>query len=133
VRLEREPNNPHDRSAIAVKVRGETIGYIPREDATILAPLLDAVRRNKAIVHCIRGGVPGASHYGCQISIAWDGAAPHPFKPLDDTQLRSRAGKLAVRGKARDVSGRFKSSGRGCALVFACFLSVGTLALLALH
>lgn len=123
VRLEREPSNPHDRNAIAVSVGGETIGYIAREEAAILAPQLDAGRPNEAIVHCIRGGVPGAPHYGCRISIAWDGAAPHPFQALDGAQLRSRAGKLAVRGKARNVSGRFERSGAGCALVFACLVS----------
>lgn len=127
VQLEREPHNPHDANAIAVKVRGDAVGYIPREDAAVLAPLLDAGRQHVAIVHCIRGGVPGASHYGCQVSVAWDGAAPHPFKTLDDTQLRNRSAKLAVQGRSRDASGRFESSSRGCAIAIVSLCSLAVL------
>jgi collagen type III alpha len=28
-----EPDNPHDRNAVAVKIGGQTVGYLPREDA----------------------------------------------------------------------------------------------------
>ena len=39
----REPENPFDANAIAVKARGKTrLGYIPRAKAEMLAPLLDA-------------------------------------------------------------------------------------------
>lgn len=41
--LDREPNNPHDKNAIAVKAWGKhALGYIPRYLAESLAPLLDA-------------------------------------------------------------------------------------------
>lgn len=39
--LVREPRNPHDRNAIRVDVLGETVGYMPREYAAMLAPRLD--------------------------------------------------------------------------------------------
>lgn len=39
--LAREPDNPHDPSAIAVWVDQVLIGYVNREDAVVLAPLLD--------------------------------------------------------------------------------------------
>ena len=39
----REPDNPFDKNAIAVKARGKyMLGYIPRYVAESLAPLLDA-------------------------------------------------------------------------------------------
>ena len=56
--LDREPDNPHDANAIAVKAWGKhMLGYIPRYLAQSLAPLLDAgkvsrkatfVRRNRS-------------------------------------------------------------------------------------
>ena len=39
--LRREPNNPHDRNAIAVEVGTKKVGHIDRENAAILARLLD--------------------------------------------------------------------------------------------
>lgn len=129
VEFTREPQNTYDSNAIAVTVQGETVGYIAREDAAVLAPLLDAGRSHAALVHCIRGGVPGATHYGCQVSIAWDGAKPHPFRPLDDVQRNSRAGKLAVRGRERTEGGQFVSSRSGCAVVLLLMVAVSTLGL----
>ncbi len=42
VRFVREPENPHDENAIAAfNGRGARIGYLPREEAKWLAPLLD--------------------------------------------------------------------------------------------
>ena len=123
--LAREPHNAYDPNAIAVTIDGETVGYIPREDAAALAPLLDAGRSHSALVHCIRGGVPGASHYGCQVSIAWDGAKPHPFRPLDEVQRKTRAGKIAVRGRERDERGHFVSSRSGCSVVLLLAAAAG--------
>jgi HIRAN domain len=41
--LRRDPGNPHDPNAIAVHaVRGEQVGWVPRELAAELAPELDA-------------------------------------------------------------------------------------------
>lgn len=53
----REPGNPHDRNAVAVHVRGQMIGYVPRADAAILAPLLDGGHPYCAeIKKVLRGG-----------------------------------------------------------------------------
>ena|SRR5688572_8812790 len=127
VELRREPQNPYDSHAVAVTVHGETVGYLAREDAAVLAPLLDAGRSHVAIVHCICGGVPGAEHYGCQVSIAWDGAKPHPYRELDDVQRKSRSGKVAARGRLRDEQGHFVSSKSGCTVVVAMVLASGIL------
>jgi len=46
VNLEREPNNRHDRNAIAVRLDrwrvGTMVGYVPRDVAAKLAPLMDS-------------------------------------------------------------------------------------------
>ena len=31
--LEMEPSNPHDKNAVAVKIAGQTVGYLPRDAA----------------------------------------------------------------------------------------------------
>ena len=127
VELIREPQNPYDPNAIAVTIGGETVGYITREDASVLAPLLDAGRSHAALIHSIRGGVPGAAHYGCQVSIAWDGAKPHPFRALDDVQRKSRAGKVAASGRKRGEQGQFVSSRSGCSVLLALVVATGFL------
>jgi hypothetical protein len=41
--LEREPDNPHDPNAIRVSLFGiHNVGYLPRDAARRLAPLMDA-------------------------------------------------------------------------------------------
>jgi len=41
VTLKREPQNPHDRKAVALYWRNEKLGYIPRTDNSVIANLLD--------------------------------------------------------------------------------------------
>jgi len=122
VELVREPTNAFDANAVAVQVGGEVVGYIARDDAAELAPVLDSGRRYSAIVHCIRGGVPDYPSYGCQVSIAWDGQRSHRIVPLDAQQLRSRRSKKAARTRreggaaTRDVSiASAGTTGTGCA------------------
>jgi hypothetical protein len=58
-RLLREPDNPHDPNAIRVELAGLFLGYIPRDLARKLAPLMDAgmsflalfVSRNESPFH----------------------------------------------------------------------------------
>jgi len=52
----REPGNPHDRNAVIVQAKsGAIIGYVPRDDAEILAPLLDSGAKYSADVRKILG------------------------------------------------------------------------------
>ena len=125
VRLVREPTNRFDPNAIGVWLDEGQVGYLNRDDAAELAGHLDIGREYESILHCIRGGVPGARHYGCRISIAWDGAKSHPFQPLDDEQIRSRAGKRAIAGRSRDDRGKLVANEKGCFGVAACFGLVG--------
>jgi hypothetical protein len=49
--LRRDPRNPHDPNAIAVhSAEGEQVGWVPREVAAELAPLLDAGEPWAAVV-----------------------------------------------------------------------------------
>ncbi len=41
LRLQREPNNPYDRYAVALFHKDRKIGYIPKENSRIIASLLD--------------------------------------------------------------------------------------------
>ena len=51
--LVREPDNPHDRNAIRVALFGEFfMGYIPKETAVHLSPLMDAGREFDAEFVC---------------------------------------------------------------------------------
>jgi len=52
--LVREPDNPHDPNAIRVALFGEFfMGYIPKEIAIGLAPLMDAGRQFDAEFVCV--------------------------------------------------------------------------------
>lgn len=66
--LVREPDNPSDANAIQVwaHVRGKgggCIGYVSKEIASELAPIMDAGRTVVALFNCVTGG--GSQHYGC--------------------------------------------------------------------
>lgn len=38
-----EPNNPHDKNAVAVEIRGQRIGHLKREDAAKYSPVLQQI------------------------------------------------------------------------------------------
>jgi hypothetical protein len=50
--LVREPNNLHDPNAIRVEVGEYLLGYVPKEHAADLAPLMDSGRRFIAYFVC---------------------------------------------------------------------------------
>ena len=66
--LEHEADNPWDQNAIKVFLDGDHIGYIKRELAEELAPLVDQ-NRVEATLSEITGGEDGKS-YGCNILIS---------------------------------------------------------------
>jgi len=69
--LIREPNNPYDENAIAVKTRsGLSLGHISRESAFELAPRLDRLGHSlEGKVLAVTGGDKGRS-YGVNISFS---------------------------------------------------------------
>ena len=125
VTLEREPENPYDANAVRVcSARGTCIGHLAREDAAAIAPALDEGRAHRAVVHELTGGLSGYKHHGARVSICWDNSPPIPHIDLDELQLRTRAGKNAMRGRSRDARGRLQANpkGPGCAGRLALFL-----------
>lgn len=52
--LRREPQNPQDHRAVEVYWGGEKLGYLPREDNSAIAQLMDRKERLRAIVSEIR-------------------------------------------------------------------------------
>jgi hypothetical protein len=86
VTLVREPGNRFDTNAIYVTTGdGHKLGYLPRADA---ATLLDSLtRKHVSVIHQLTGGMEDYPSIGCRISIAWDGAGPHPYTPLNAQQI----------------------------------------------
>lgn len=54
--LIREPRNPHDPHAVAVHWHEWRIGYVPRDENTEVAHLLDTGRRLSAHIHALGPG-----------------------------------------------------------------------------
>ena len=90
VELVREPDNPHDANAIAVKSGKDTLGYIAAGEASELAPLLDAGDKPVARIHEIRGCLPEYPSIGCRIALEWEGDQPRKHKTLDPEQSSFR-------------------------------------------
>lgn len=101
VSLVREPENPHDPNAIAVKAGGETIGYVAAKDAADLAPLLDESGGPQAIIHEITGCLPDYPTTGCRIALRWEGDQPRKPKSLDPAQIALRARGQGQEAKAK--------------------------------
>lgn len=60
LQLVRQPNHRHDRNAIQVRRQnGEMLGFIPREDACLMAPELDKGRQYVAVLVTLDGGYWG--------------------------------------------------------------------------
>lgn len=100
--LRREPDNPHDGNAIAVMASHHVIGYVPRDDAAQLAPLLDAGESPKVQLHQLTGGTAEYPLLGATICIAWRDQAmltPKPIRP-DQITHASLHGDVETAGKS---------------------------------
>lgn len=118
VKLVREPDNPHDPNAIAVKSGDECLGYIARDDAAKLAPYLDAGHAPDVQVHEIRGCLSDYPSIGCRVAVRWEGDRPRSPKPLDSGQ---KAFRDKLRGNGLEKEG-------GClGLATLMFLPAGLL------
>ena len=49
--LSREPHNPYDDKAIAIYWKSEKLGYIPRENNTVIANIIDQGLKVRALIH----------------------------------------------------------------------------------
>ena len=78
--LERDPLNPHDSNAIKVITReGDCIGFLSRQLALVIAPLIDAGEEYSASITCITGG--NGKNYGVNLLILKDSAYQVSVEP----------------------------------------------------
>lgn len=154
VYLVREPSNPYDRNAVKVLCsNGMQIGYIPREHASYLAPVLDAGCKQRieivkffsgrvAIMPVVRGGLYRVEADVEGSYLASD--APNPDQasvqsirktefsiPKEYKAHRRRSGHVPVQSgddvdAAPQPTGRYAAVGLGCVLLgFALLLLIG--------
>ena len=68
ISLKRDPHNPYDSNAIEVIIRGgRSIGFVPKNIALNIAPLLDSGMIATVRIGEITGGVPNYS-YGVMVT-----------------------------------------------------------------
>jgi single-stranded-DNA-specific exonuclease len=67
--LQREPQNPHDRNAIAVHYGNLRLGFLNKRLAAHLAPGIDGGARYRARVASLTGGSSQAKHRGVNIFV----------------------------------------------------------------
>ncbi|HTA38329.1 MAG TPA: HIRAN domain-containing protein, partial [Candidatus Acidoferrales bacterium] len=76
--LERQPDNPYDANAIAVRYGNLQVGYIRREIAAHLGPRIDEGARYRARIASLTGGPSSGSgqtkHRGVNIVVERDGS-----------------------------------------------------------
>ena len=106
--LVREPGNPHDAAAIAVRYGALPLGYVRKEIARHIAPKIDAGDRYAAEVGSVTGG--GDRHTGVNIRVrrsrqarrVADGAAPRAAATFDSLRV-ALIGERPLRDAQRDV------------------------------
>lgn len=77
VDLVREPDNPHDHLAVAIRSsRGVRVGYLGRERATWIAPKIDKGYDVRAIVERIKGAHLEAATLGLVVLVNMEGDDP---------------------------------------------------------
>ncbi|MBD5633594.1 MAG: DEAD/DEAH box helicase, partial [Candidatus Eremiobacteraeota bacterium] len=130
--LVREPDNPHDRNAVAVRYGRLQLGYLRREIALRLAPNVDSGDRYSAAVGSITGG--GERHVGVNIRVRRERAkasvvrAPTERGPASGDAVRvALIGERPLRDAQRSVLARVEAgrntlavlgTGRGKSLCF---------------
>lgn len=67
--LVREPDNPHDASAIRVEWRGHKLGYVPRRDNAQLARQMDHGAAVEARITELRRSLNGRNRVSYEISL----------------------------------------------------------------
>lgn len=68
VEFVREPENRHDRFACQAMISGQIIGYLSRECASQLAPIVDTARTDRwTVAGVVVGGLKGAPNFGVHV------------------------------------------------------------------
>jgi single-stranded-DNA-specific exonuclease len=74
--LQRQPDNPHDRNAIAVHYGRLQLGFFNKRLAAHIAPLIDAGARYHARVASLTGGPQVAKHRGVNVLVERAASTP---------------------------------------------------------
>jgi hypothetical protein len=123
VRLEREPDNAHDSNAILVLGDDDCeLGYVPREDAVDIAPLLDAGAEADAKIRRL-WETPEGQIVPIVVATIRRGNADASLTAVSPNQ---RVGNRASRRSAKP-----EKSGAGCATALCIALLVLVLAVMA--
>jgi single-stranded-DNA-specific exonuclease len=96
--LERQPDNPYDANAIAVRYGNLQVGFIRREIAAHLGPRIDAGARYRARIASLTGG--GEKHRGVNIVVERDASG----------EPRRRAARPGPEGATGDVLDRIREA-----------------------
>lgn len=93
--LKREPNNPHDKNAVAVlRQNGEQIAYLTRDNAEWVSRVMDEGRELEAKIKCITGGSRGKPTRGVLIDIDTTPGSPTPQAEAEKTEKASLLQRL---------------------------------------
>ncbi len=87
LRLERQPQNPHDANAIAVCYGNLHLGFVNKALAAHIAPLIDAGARYRARIASLTGGADGR-HRGVNILVERDAIETIAEHERERTALR---------------------------------------------
>lgn len=84
----REPDNPHDANAVMATIDGQPVGYLPRDHAEYMAPVLDdhAIEAF-AVCSVVRGGWLEAPSFGCHVWMDRRPVSGPPFAVEGDDRL----------------------------------------------
>jgi len=136
--LERQPDNPHDRNAIAVRYGVLQIGFIKKEIAARIAPNIDAGERYRAEVKHLTGGGTKTAGVNIWVTREQPGVAQGfaGARARGDDVMRALLGDRPLRDAQRAVLERIASgrnmlavlgTGRGKSLCFQLPAATGAL------
>jgi collagen type III alpha len=84
-----EPDNPHDRNAVSVRINGHLVGYLSKDDAKRNKPYIDRVvasghipTTNASIWAVLRKTYDGATRFNSNVRLAL--SEPHLLLPVND-------------------------------------------------
>jgi hypothetical protein len=108
VRLVREPDNPHDRMAVAViSCRGVKVGYLKRDRAVWIGSKIDRGYDVRAIVERVKGSHLPSASLGLVMRVSMDGEEPELPTPPVRIPKRNDEGKISINGIGRGIGSNY--------------------------
>lgn len=104
VRLVREPENPHDRMAVAVvSCRGIKVGYLKRDRAVWIGSKIDRGYDVRAIVERVKGSHLPDATLGLVMRVNMDGEEPELLNPSVRIPVEAKKGKFSIHGISHGI------------------------------